>query len=128
MLQRISDHLWYARKVLQGAWAGYAGLQWRDRRGHWHDIAPGTCPDRAYYVCVSWRNWTHTPLPVILQWKNTEYPWQTLAVRLLGWLCWPDMLAAIHDCRKYAGPEHVAPATTGPDRNLVDWTALSYER
>jgi len=105
----MSRLLWDLRcavKIWRGAWAGYAGLQWKDHWGDWHDIAhdPTTgqweVADRSYYVCVAWHNWTHTPLPIVAGWGSASRV-QRLAARILHWICWPDMVAAVADCRSY---------------------------
>ncbi|MBU1750863.1 MAG: hypothetical protein KKA73_24540 [Chloroflexi bacterium] len=97
----------FAHKILRGATAGYTGLQWQDGEKQWHDIAcdPATGKwedaDLPYYVCVSWANWTHTPLPIILQWGQPQYPLQNWVVRILDRLGWPAMRTAMAACRSY---------------------------
>ena len=79
----VRDDLRYSCKLLKGVVSGYDGLQY-PAEGGWYYVPERVgwtrdedgsyiseshfldFPDDPYYICVAWKNSTHTPLPVII--------------------------------------------------------------
>lgn len=109
IIRKVKRDIGYTVKLIGGIASGFDGLQYkagdeweyteweqassRNWQGEYKASIKYDLPDFPHYVCVAWKNRTHTPLPIIVEIDDEdeyENPIQNAAVKFLYWL-WNKM-------------------------------------
>jgi len=105
MFSKIRDDARYSVKAVRSVFSGYRGLEVRVDPD-WEPVEDA--PDEPYYVCATFENGRHIPLPVILGFdardeqpplQNAVVGWMARHCKPSGWL--RGMYRALEDCARY---------------------------
>jgi hypothetical protein len=104
----------YTAKLLRGVLSGFDDLQqccdgeWEyvPYRRDWWGALNYEVGDHPYYVCATWLDGSHTPLPIILAPEHSEYPLQGMLVKALHrvamwWGKCEEFESAVMACARY---------------------------
>jgi hypothetical protein len=92
----------YAVKSFFSILSGYTGMEERCGDGEWVDASSAEIVDgdEAYYVCASFNNGRHIPVPILADWVPDFNKLQKLAIRLALVLN-PSARMAVQEAEEY---------------------------